>query len=163
VQLGRERVMDQAGVDFAVVAWREEGVWSLVPAPSRAADSVEELEEFARLRQGEAGSLAFVSVAEEFFVAIRIQGLRTRFLLSDVGAVFDWSIADEVAERLELDIDEEADVQDGEPAGDLTLLADFGLSADLELYPDEQIAAIARKVGFSDLLAPLLDDLTPAN
>jgi putative tRNA adenosine deaminase-associated protein len=163
--------MDQAGVDFAVVAWREEGVWSLVPAPSRAADSVEELEEFARLRQGEAGSLAFVSVAEEFFVAIRIQGLRTRFLLSDVGAVFDWSIADEVAERLELDIDEEADVQDGEPAGDLTLLADFGMSAadidllcaDLELYPDEQIAAIARKVGFSDLLAPLLDDLTPAN
>ena len=163
--------MDQAGVDFALVAWREEGVWSLVPAPGSAADSIEELEEFARLRQGEAGSLAFVSVAEEFFVVIRIQGLRTRLFLSDVNAVFDWAIADEVAERLDLDIDEEDDVPDGEPAGDLTLLADFGLSAadlevlcaDLELFPDEQIAAIAGKVGFSELLAPMLDDLIPAN
>ena len=163
--------MDSTGVDFALVAWREEMSWTLVPVPEGSSVSLAELEKFARQRQGEAGALAFVSVAEQFFVGMRIQGARTRILLSDVNASFDWPIAEEAAELLEIAVDDEDDLEDGEPVGDLTLLADFGITpvdldqicADLELYPDEQIAAIAKRAGFASELAPLLDTIQPIN
>ena len=56
-------------------------------------------------------------------------------------------------------------LDDIEPAGDLTLLADFGLSpadidllcGDPELYPDEQIGSIAARIGFAQELTSLLD------
>jgi putative tRNA adenosine deaminase-associated protein len=157
--------MDEAGVDFAIVAWREEAAWYLDLVPDKSADDLEALERFARQRQGESGSLAFVSVAEEFFVALRIQGARTRFLLSDVNAVFEWPVAEEVADRLELDIEDDEDLADGEPAGDLTLLLDYGLTpadleqlcGDLEMFPDEQIGSIAARVGFGEQLSRVLD------
>lgn len=157
--------MDSLGVDFAFVAWREEGHWHLIQAPQSAADSLPELAAFARRHQGESGSIALVSVADEFFVCLRIQGARVRVLLSDVSAALDWPIADEAAEMLGVDVDELEDVDDIEPAGDLTLLTDFGLSvadidllcADPELYPDEQIGSIAARVGFARELTSLLD------
>lgn len=157
--------MDSLGVDFAFVAWREDGSWHLVQAPPAAADSLTELSEFSRRHQGESGSIAFVSVADEFFVCLRIQGAKVRVLLSDVTAALDWPIADEAAEMLGVDVDDLDDIDDIEPAGDLTLLADFGLTvadidllcADPELYPDEQIGSIAARVGFAQELTSLLD------
>ncbi len=71
----------------------------------------------------------FVSVADEFFVSLRIQGAKIRVLLSDVTAALDWPIADEAAEMLGVDIDDLEEIDDIEPAGDLTLLADFGSAA----------------------------------
>lgn len=165
--------MDEAGVDFAFVAWHDEGRWSLTTAPAAAADSLGELMQYARRLQGESGSVAFVSVADEFFVCLRIQGTKTRVLLSDVTAALDWPIADEAADLLGVDVDDleelsEEEADDGdrvEPAGDLTLLADLGLPpADLDLlcrdpdlYPEEQVAAIAERVGFAKELASLVD------
>ena len=157
--------MDSLGVDFAVVAWREEGHWHLVQAPQSAADSLPELADFARKHQGESGSVAFVSVADEFFVCLRIQGATIRVLLSDVTAALDWPIADEAAEMLGVDIDDLEELEDIEPAGDLKLLTDFGLSvadidhlcSDPELYPDEQISSIAARIGFAGELSSLLD------
>lgn len=161
--------MDAQGVDFAFVAWRDEGRWQIVQAPPAAADSLPALAEYARRRQGESGSIAFVSVADEFFVCLRVQGARVRVLLSDVATALDWTIADEAAEMLGVDVDDLEDVEDIEPAGDLTLLSDLGLTvedldllcADPELYPDEQIGTIAARIGFAAELTALLD-ATPA-
>lgn len=163
--------MDEAGVDFAFVAWREEGQWLLTTLPATTADSLFDLVAYARRLQGEAGCLAFVAVADEFFVCLRVQGARVRVLLSDVMAALDWSIADEAADLLGVDVEvlEEVDESDEdtplEPAGDLTLLADLGmppadldlLCRDSDLYPDEQINQIAARVGFAGELASLLD------
>lgn len=157
--------MDETGIDFAIVAWREDARWYVDLVPEKSADSLEALELFARQRQGEFGSLAFVSVAEEFFVAMRIQGDRTRILLSDVAAIFDWPVAEAVADRLELDIEDDEDFADGEPAGDLTLLLDLGLTAadleqlcgDLEMFPDEQIGSIAARLGFGEQFGSVLE------
>jgi putative tRNA adenosine deaminase-associated protein len=156
--------MDEAGVDFAFVAWREDGGWNVEQAPAGPADTLAGLAEFARQRQGYSGSVAFVSVAEEFFVCLRVTGARVRVLLSDVCASLDWAIAEEAADMLGLDLDVVEEVEELEPAGDLKLLADLGvepadldhLCGDPELYPDEQIAAIAEKVGFHPDLANLL-------
>ena len=51
------------------------------------------------------------------------------------------------------------------PAGDLTLLADLGmsgaefaiLSEDVDLYPDEVLSAVAGRLGFGDQFEALLD------
>jgi putative tRNA adenosine deaminase-associated protein len=152
--------MDEAGVDFAFIAWRDEGRWSLSKVPADVADSLPDVVARARRHQGEAGSLAFVSVADEFFVCLRVQGARTRLLLSDVTALLDWPLAEEAGQILGLDADEVEDIDDVEPAGDLTLLQDLGvppaeidaLCSDPELYPDEQIAALAARIGFGEEL-----------
>lgn len=157
--------MDEAGVDFAFVAWMDEGRWTLTVAPAGPADSLDALEEYARQRQGESGSLAFVSVADEFFVCLRVQGSRTRLLLSDVTTALDWPIAEEAADILGVDLDEIEEIDSVEPAGDLTLLSDYGMTtedvdllcSDPELYPDEQIGTIAARIGFARELTSLLD------
>lgn len=98
-------------------------------------------------------------------MCLRIQGATIRVLLSDVTAALDWPIADEAAEMLGVDIDDLEELEDIEPAGDLKLLTDFGLSvadidhlcSDPELYPDEQISSIAARIGFAGELSSLLD------
>lgn len=161
--------MDEAGVDFAIVAWQEDADWTVVQVPEGPADSLEALETYARQHQGEAGAVALVSVAEEFFVAIRVQGSRTRLLLSDVSAALDWPFAEDVADRLGLEIEDDDDVAEGELAGDPTLLADFRLTpadldqlcGDLELFPDEQLASIAARAGFGEQFTAILDAVLP--
>jgi len=161
--------MDNEGVDFAFVAWREEGTWMLA-APASAADDLESLQDFARQRQGESGCVAFVSVADEFFVCIRVQGAKTRVMLSDITTALDWPLAEEAAEMLGVDLDDIEDIDGVEPAGDLTLLADYGMThqdidllcSDPELYPDEQIGTIAARIGFAAELTSLLDVMSPA-
>jgi putative tRNA adenosine deaminase-associated protein len=161
--------MNEAGVDFAIVAWQEEGTWTVVQVPEGSAGSLEDLELYAGQRQGDSGALTLVSVAEEFFIALRVQGSRSRFLLSDVSASLDWPLAEDVTERLGLEIEDDDEVVEGDPAGDLTLLADFRLSpadvdqlcGDLELFPDEQIASIAARAGFGEQFSAILDQVLP--
>lgn len=142
------------GIDFAVVAFREEGVWQVEQLPE---DSIEDIDSFAQeLRRwpGDGGSLGMLSVDEDFFILLRVQGTKARLLLSDVTAATDWPIARSAIAFLELPIPEDED--DQAPAGDLGILADLGLGAmdmgalldDYELYPDEMLGDIARRVGF---------------
>ena len=101
---------------------------------------------------GEAGSIGLVSVADDFFVAVRVFGEEERILLSDVTAAQDWPIAREVLERLELPMPDDDDLEQVQPAGDLGVFADMGVPAmdvamlceDLDLYPDE-ISARSRR------------------
>jgi len=145
------------GIDFALVAYREEGVWQLQElVPDTAAD----LENFAKeLRRwpGDGGSLGLVSVDEDFFLLVRVLGPRTKMLLSDVTAATDWPIARAVVASLELPLPDDEDEQ--APAGDLAIVADLGMGAmdmgalldDADLYPDEMLGDIASRLGFGSL------------
>ena len=80
-----------------------------------------------------------------------------RLLLSDVTAADEWELAQSSVEYLNLPMPEEED--EPEPAGDLGLLADAGMSAmdmgvlldDVDLYPDEMLSDVARRLGFGKL------------
>ncbi len=142
-------------MDFAVVAYREEGVWQVQPLPHRvAAGGLGELVSALRPWLAESGSLGLVSIDEDFFVLVRVQGRDVRALLSDVTAAADWPLAAAVMELLDLpDPDDEEDAQ---PAGQLDIVADLGMSAmdmavlcdDPDLYPDEMLADVAHRLGF---------------
>jgi putative tRNA adenosine deaminase-associated protein len=77
-------------------------------------------------------------------------------LLSDVTAGDEWELAESALEFLGLPTPEEDDSP--EPAGDLDLLSDLGMSAvdmgelidDVDLYPDEMLSEIARQLGFGE-------------
>ncbi|MGH3329797.1 MAG: tRNA adenosine deaminase-associated protein [Nocardioidaceae bacterium] len=155
------------GVDFALVAYREEGVWQVEPLSE---DTLEDIDAFAReLRRwpGDGGSLGLVSVDEDFFILVRVLGARTRVLLSDITAATDWPIARSAVEVLELPLPDDED--DQAPAGDLAIVDDLGIGAmdmgalldDIELYPDEMLGDIADKIGFGAQFSDALGVAAP--
>ncbi|MDR7252897.1 putative tRNA adenosine deaminase-associated protein [Nocardioides sp. BE266] len=144
-------------VDFALAAFREEGEWQLQDIASPAFDSIDALSHALRRLSGDAGAVGMVAVDEDFFVLVRVDGSDTRVLLSDVTAADEWELAQSAIDFLGLPPPEDDDVE--VPAGDLDLLADLGLHAidmgalldDVELYPDEMLSDIARRLGFGKL------------
>jgi len=149
------------GVDFVLVAYREEGVWQLHELEPDQAVDLEALAAELRRYPGDGGSIGMISIDEDFFLLVRVLGAQVRVLLSDVTAASDWPIARSALDLLELPIPD--DDQEQEPAGDLGIVGDLGLGAmdmgalldDYELYPDEMLGDIAAKLGFG----PLYDDL----
>jgi putative tRNA adenosine deaminase-associated protein len=91
---------------------------------------------------------------------VRVAGSHARVLLSDVTAADEWELAASAIEFLGLPLPEDED--DPVPAGDLDLLGDLGLRAmdmavlldDVDLYPDEMLSDVARRLGFG----PLFDE-----
>ncbi len=83
---------------------------------------------------GDAGALAVVSIAGEFFVLCRVRGRTVQVLLNDSVAANDWPIARDVVDYLGIDVPDPD--SDSEPVGDLAMLVDQGVS-ELDL---EQIA-----------------------
>lgn len=145
------------GVDFVLVAYREEGVWQLQELSEDTVGDIDSLANELRRWPGDGGSLGLVSVDEDFFLLVRVLGARTKILLSDVTAATDWPIARSALEHLEIPIPEDDDEQ--VPAGDLAIVADLGMGAmdmgalldDFDLYPDELLGDIARRLGFGSL------------
>jgi putative tRNA adenosine deaminase-associated protein len=161
--------MDEGALDFALCVWREDGRWQVSSLPPRAADSLDTFVHAVRQQPGEGGTLGLVSVADEFFVVVRVNGDAVRYLLSDLNAAYDWPLADEVADALGIEVPEDdEELDEVQPAGDLTLLADFGMDAaeldvlcsDPELYPDEQLGSVAARLGFADQLESTLQSLS---
>ncbi len=155
------------GVDFALVAYREEGLWQL---EELSADTAGDLDRFANeLRRwpGDGGSLGLVSFDEDFFLMVRVLGADTKILLSDITAATDWPIARAAVEELELPLPDDDD--DQAPAGDLGIVSDLGMGAmdmgalldDLELYPDEMLGDIATRLGFGTLYDEAVGVTTP--
>lgn len=142
------------GVDFAFAAFREEGVWQLQEVADTALEDVETLANALRRLPGDGGALGLVAVDEDFFVIVRVAGASTRVLLSDVTAADEWDLARSALEFLQVPVP--LDDDDQVPAGDLDLLADLGMHAfdlgvlldDFELYPDEMLSDVARRLGF---------------
>lgn len=149
-------------VDFAVVAYRDQGDWSVARLPERALEGVDSIAQELRRYPGENGALAMISVDEDFVLVIRVQGPLVRVLLSDATAATDWTLARAAVEHLGVHVgvdDEQA------PAGDLGIVADMGFSAaemgalldDYELYPEEVLSEVARGIGFGDKFDDLVD------
>lgn len=145
------------GVDFALAAFRDGGEWQVQQIASPAYDSVDSLSHALRRLPGDAGAVGMVAVDEDFFVLVRVEGSSTRVLLSDVTAAEEWELAQSAVDFLGLPPADDEDEQ--VPAGDLDLLGDLGMHAmdlavlldDVELYPDEMLSDIARRLGFGEL------------
>jgi putative tRNA adenosine deaminase-associated protein len=152
--MSQESEANADGVDFALVAYREEGVWQLQRLDREVAGDLDGLAVELRRYPGDGGSLGLVSVDEEFFLLVRVLGPQVRLLLSDVTAATDWPIARSVVDHLELPLPD--DEEDREPAGDLGIVSDLGMGAmdmgalldEVELYPDEMLSDIAGRLGF---------------
>jgi putative tRNA adenosine deaminase-associated protein len=82
---------------------------------------------------------------------------------NDAAALLDWTLPQEDTELIGLEWDED-DIEEFEAAGDVSLCTDFGLDGaemvmicqDEELYPDDQVRAIAKRLGFAKELAATL-------
>ena len=151
-----------SAVDFAVVAYRDEGDWSLAELPGRALDDVDTIANELRRYPGENGALAMISVDEDFVLVVRVQGSQVRVLLSDATAATDWTLARSAVVHLGVHVgvdDEQA------PAGDLGIVADMGFSAaemaalldDFELYPEEVLSEVAGGIGFGEKFDEIVD------
>ncbi len=145
------------GVDFALVAYREEGVWQVQELAHDKAGDLDVLAGELRRWPGDTGCLGMVSVDEDFFLLVRVQGAQVRALLSDVTAATDWPIARAVVEFLDIPLPD--DDEEPTPAGDVAILDDLGMGPmemgalldDVELYPDEMLGDIASRLGFASL------------
>ncbi|WP_104108315.1 tRNA adenosine deaminase-associated protein [Nocardioides sp. 616] len=142
------------GIDFALAAYREDGVWQLQEIAATALSSVETLAHGLRRLPADNGVLGMVAIDEDFFVLVRVMGSRVGVLLSDVTAATEWELAQSAVDFLGLPPPEDDD--DQVPAGDLGLIGDLGLAArdmgvlldDVDLYPDEMLSDIAGRLGF---------------
>lgn len=144
--------------DFALSAVREDGIWSVTPLPPAAAGDLDQMLHALRQQPGDTGAIGLLSFAEDFFVIIRLVADDVRMLLSDVTAAFDAPFASQVLDRLGLSMPDGDDEDDIEPAGELDLLADLGVSPllmaelcdDLDLYPDDVFGQLAEQMGFTE-------------
>ena len=137
-----------------LAAYREDGQPYVQALAKDLANDFDELIIQLRRLPGDAGALGFVSLVEEVFVIVRVRGQHVQVLLSDADAAADWPIARDVADYLGEEIPDEDDDDDGEPMGDLGMLADLGLSEfdltaiidNLDLSSDQMLIEVADKL-----------------
>ena len=156
--------MENEVQDLALLAWRDEGAWRISEISAEATTDIGIALDALRSQQVNGGALAFLAIDDAFFIVIRQIGMKMQMVLSDVMAALDYEIAAEVLELLDLELpaDDDAD----EPAGDLNLLEDLGIDAmelqaicdDDGMFPDEQIEAIARRIGCGDEFLDALEE-----
>ena len=147
--------------DFAIEAWHEDGRWSVASLPDP--DDLTHIIDRLKKQQTNGGAVALIAIDDEFFLAIRVLGTHVKFFISDITCAIDYEVAAEFLDLADLDQPEEDD--EPLPAGDLDIFADLGLHSmelsticdDADLFPDEQIEAIANRLGFSDQLTELLE------
>jgi len=153
--------MANDGVDLAVAAYREEGVWQVQALTHDHLEDVDDLVDALRRFPGDGGSLGMVVLDQVFGILVRVQGATVRLVLNDISAADEFDLADSVRERI--GVPDEAD--DDGPAGDLDILADAGISSidlgllleDDDLYPDELFSDLAHRLGFGRIFDDLAD------
>ena len=157
----RDEVRDLTSeMDFAVAAWHEDGQWTLaqLPDPQDLVKIIGGL----KAQQTNGGAIALISIDEEFFILIRVLGSHISLFLSDATCALDYPVAEELLEIADLPMPE--DDEDSSPIGHVEILSDLGMNGmeisalcdDSELFPDEQLEAIANRLGFGDQFAELL-------
>ena len=158
-------VRDASLPGFAVAAIREEGKWRCARLNAEALVDLDAAITELRAMRSTGAVLGLLDVDEEFFVLLRPVPGGVSLMVSDAVAALDYDVAADVLDLLRVDLpNEDALDDDPWPEGDLSIFADLGLPADelevlateVELYPDEQLAAIARRCGFADALAEVV-------
>jgi putative tRNA adenosine deaminase-associated protein len=143
-------------VDFGCTAWHEDGRWSTATLTSTR--DIGSIIDALKAQQTNGGAIALIAIEDEFVIIARALGNQIQMMISDITYALDYEVAAELVEVLDLEFPEEED--EAQPGGDLDLLNDLGVSQmelltildDIELYPDEQLEAIANRLGFGDQL-----------
>lgn len=157
--------MTGEGENFAVVCYRDDGWWQCELLPERLTEDVGGLFNAVRGQNSDLPPFVLVDKGDDFFVVARSVGGQDRLLLSDVTAAAVDDLARQVCDRLEVDIPGDDDMDDVWPVGDLDLFSDLGMDAmevgallaDLDAYADEQLLALARRLGFADAFTRVVD------
>ena len=152
-------------LEFALLAWRDDGRWRISQLPDDATTDIGLVLDALRAQQVDGGAIAMLSIDDQFFIIIRQIGAKMQMVLSDVMTALDYEIAAEVLELSDIDFPEEDDAD--EPAGDLNIFSDLGLDAmelqmicdDDEMYPEEQLEAISRRIGCGEAFVELMEKL----
>ena len=155
--------MENELADLALLAWRDDGIWRINELDLNATSDIGLALDALRAKQVNGGCLALLAIDDSFFIIIRQIGMKMQMVLSDVMAALDYEIAAEVLELLDIELPAEDDAD--ESAGDLNLLEDLGIDAmelqaicdDDEMFPDEQLEAIARRIGCGDEFLEVLE------
>jgi putative tRNA adenosine deaminase-associated protein len=150
--------------DFAVVVYRDDDIWEVGLLPAALTESLDGLIQAMRQQPG-IGAIGLAAVGDDFFVALRMIGSQISVFLSDLTASVDWPLAEQVLDYLDIPVPEDEDLDQVLPAGDMSIFADLGvdemelgaLSGDLDLFPDEVLASLARRIGFGPALERALD------
>ncbi len=161
---------DVSPSDFAVVIYREDDVWEAEVLPTALTENLDGLIQALRQQPGIGGAIGLAAVGDDFFVALRVLGNHVSVFLSDVTAAVDWPLARRVLEYLDIPVPEDEDLDQVLPAGDMSIFADLGvdemelgaLSGDLDLFPDEVLVRLARRIGFGQSLERALDSAVGA-
>ena len=118
-------------LDFIMALYREDGTPVVNALDIDLANDLDDLIAHLQRLPGDNGASALVSVAGEFFAAVRVRGSHVHVVLSDVYAAENWSLARDIVDFLGIEIPDDDD--DDGLVGDLDLFADQGLSEmDLE-------------------------------
>ncbi len=155
------------GEDVAVIVYREDNAWEADPLPTALTEDLQGLITALRRQPSLGGTIGLAAVGDDFFVAVRVLGGEVAVFLSDLTAAVDWPLARQALDYLDIPVpDDEEDLDQVLPAGDLSIFADLGidemdlgmLAGDLDLFPDEALALLGRKIGFGHALERALDD-----
>ena len=157
--------MTESATDFAVIAYREEDRWEADVLPAVLTEDLSGLIHTLRQQPSTAGTIGFVGVGDDFFIAVRLTGQEASVFLSDVTAAADWPLAAQVLQMLDIPVPEDEDLDQVLPAGDLSIFADLGLeewelcaiAGDLDLFPDEAVASIAGRLKFREPMERALE------
>ena len=141
-------------VDFGIIAWHEDGRWDA--AQILTTRDIGAVMDSLKAQQTNGGAIALIAIEDEFVIIARSLGGSMQMMISDVTYAIDYEVAADLVEVLDLEFPEEDD--ESQPGGDLDLLNDLGVSEmellsildDTELYPDEQLEAIANRLGFGE-------------
>lgn len=159
---------DVTSADFAVIVYREDDVWEAELLPPAVSENLDGFIQALRQQPSIGGTIGLAAVGDDHFVALRVRGGQTSVFLSDLTASGYWPLACQVLDYLDIPVpDEDDDIDQVLPAGDLSIFADLGIdemelgaiSGDLDLYPSEALERIARRLGFGPALERALDSV----
>ncbi len=156
---------DVTSDDFSVVVFREDEAWEAEVLPAALLQNLDGMIQALRQQPSIGGTIGLAAVGDDFFVALRLTGGQVSVFLSDLTASVDWPLARQVLDHLGLPVPLDEELDQVLPAGDMSIFADLGvdemelgaLSGDLDLFPDEVIASLARRIGFGPALERALD------
>ncbi len=156
---------DMSASDFAVVVYREDDVWEAEVLPAALTENLDGLILALRQQPSIGGTIGLAAVGDDFFVALRVLAGNVSVFLSDVTASVDWLLARQVLDYLDIPVPDDEDLDQVLPAGDMSIFTDLGVdemdlgavSGDLDLYPDEALVRLARRMGFGPALERALD------